>query len=373
MTSPIELRERHFASFFEVPFAVYPKSIPWVSMLRGDLKALLDEKRNPHWRRAEGTYYTALRDGKPVGRILAHVHHAANERFNEKAGCFGFFDCADDLEVARALLGKAEEFSRSRKMALLRGNMNLTANQEIGVLLEGEEQEPFVAQMFQPRHLARLLGENGFSPTMPMTTFVRRGLSQLDPESLLLDKHRGLLTDPEYRWRTIRMDAFDADVEIVRQILNDSMANNPLFVPMTEAEAQFQLGPMKAILDPSLTRIAEYRGEPIATTICIPDPNPLLRSMKSRLGPISVLKFLWGKRRLRRASAIIILVRRQFHGRGVIGVLNRDLIKALQEGGYTELGGTWISDTNKPSLRQAELVGMERLHRLALFEKKLGS
>ena len=72
-----------------------------------------------------------------------------------------------------------------------------------------------------------------------------------------------------------------------------------------------------------------------------------------------------------RASVIIILVKRAYHGQGIIGVLNHDMMKALKEGGYTELGGTWISDSNKASLKQAQLTGLHKHHRLALFEKSL--
>ncbi len=365
----LELRERDFASFFEVPFHVYPREIPWVSMMRGDLEALLDERKNPHWQRAEGTYFTALRNGVPAGRIVAHVHHAANERFGEKAASFGFFDCADDKEVAQALLDKAEAFARAHGCNLMRGNMNLTANQEIGALTEGEELQPFVAQMFQPRHIGRLLGELGYTASMPMTTFIKRDLASMDLNTMVTDKHRALLADPSYTWRTFNMKRYDDDIEIVRQLLNDSMDKNPLFVPMTADEARFQMGSMKTVMDPALTRIAEHNGQPIGVTICIPDPNPLLRRMKSRITPLSLLTFLWGRRRLRRASVIIMLVRREYHGQGVIGVLNHDLMKALQDGGYTEVGGTWISDTNKPSLKQAKLAGLMKLHRLALFEK----
>jgi hypothetical protein len=369
--APLTLVERDFASFFRVPFVVYPPTIPWVSMLKSDLKDLLDEQKNPHWRRAEGTYFTALRDGVPVGRIVAHVHHAANERFGEKAASFGFFDVEDDVDTARALLGKAEEYGRARGMTVLRGNMNLTANQEIGVLTEGDDQEPFVAQMFQPAWVSRLLGQCGYAPTMAMTTFARFDVQSVDVEQVITDKHRALLQDGDYAWREFRTDRFDDDVEIVRTILNDAMSDNPLFVPMTKEEARFQLGPMKLIMDPRLTRIAEHKGEPIGATLCIPDPNPLLRKIGSRLTPWGLLRFLFERRRLRRASVVIILVKKEHHGKGVIGVLNHDLMKALKDGGYTALGGTWISDTNKASLKQAALMGLHKHHRLALFQKSL--
>jgi hypothetical protein len=340
-------------------------------MLKGDLRDMLDTKKNPHWQNAEGTYYTALQDGVPVGRIVAHVHHAANARFQEKAASFGFFDVNDDPTVATALLAKAEAFGRERGMTKIRGNMNLTANQEIGCVVEGDDRAPFVAQIFQPVWVSTHLQQNGYAPTLSMSTFVNTQVQQVDLTTMVKDKHKALLADSRYTWRQFRMDKFDDDVEIVRQILNDSMSNNTLFVPLTEAEARFQLGPMKMIMNPKLTRIAEFEGTPIAATICIPDPNPLVRAIKGRLGPVGIFKFLTQRKKITRASVIIILVRKEHHGKGVIGVLNHDLVAALQQEGFTELGGTWIADTNTASLKQIQLLSMQKLHRCALFEKSL--
>ena len=51
-------------------------------------------------------------------------------------------------------------------------------------------------------------------------------------------------------------------------------------------------------------------------------------------------------------------------------MLNR-VITALKDGGYRQLGITWIADQNKASLRQMEKIGARRLQRLHLFRKSL--
>jgi len=109
----LELREEDFASFFAVPFRVYPASSPYVSPMKADLERFLDPGANPLWKH-EGArrVLTAHRGGAPVGRIVAHVHHASNRRHGWRRGYFGFLDCADDVEVAELLLGGAEAFAR---------------------------------------------------------------------------------------------------------------------------------------------------------------------------------------------------------------------------------------------------------------------
>ena len=44
-----------------------------------------------------------------VGRVSAHVDHAYNRHHDERRGWFGFFECEDDPEAARALLEAAAD------------------------------------------------------------------------------------------------------------------------------------------------------------------------------------------------------------------------------------------------------------------------
>src|SRR6185436_12949913 len=61
--------------------------------LRPDLARSLGDD-NPLWRdgRGERTLLVAYHDGRPVGRVLAHVHHASNRLHGERAGFFGFLE-----------------------------------------------------------------------------------------------------------------------------------------------------------------------------------------------------------------------------------------------------------------------------------------
>ncbi len=366
--SDVVVKEGDFPSFFDVPFAVYPPDSHYVSPLKGDLKAMLDPKKNPFFENGAGAYFTAFRDRRPVGRILAHVFRAANERWGERAGSFGFFDCADDETAARALLEQAAAWNRAQGMTLVRGNMNMTAAQEVGVVVGGFEHAPMVGQVWNPPHIPKLLQQNGFRPTYPMTTF-KGPLAAYDPESSLTPKHRAVMADPAYTFRTVDMKRFAAEVEVVREVLNDSMANNKLFVPITRAEMKFQLGPFEQVADPSIVWIAEHDGVPVGATLTAPNINPLLREMKSRLNPWSVLTFLRKRRRMTTAVFIIIVVKQAYQAKGIIGVLNYHAMSSLKRRGYSAIGGTWIADTNRPSLRQVEHLGMRALHRVELFER----
>ena len=93
--------------FVELPFTLCRNEPHWVPPLRIAVKELLDRKKHPFYANAEAEFFLARQDGQVVGRIAAIVDRAHNRFHGEEAGFFGFFECIDDVAVARALLERA--------------------------------------------------------------------------------------------------------------------------------------------------------------------------------------------------------------------------------------------------------------------------
>ncbi|HEY5342686.1 MAG TPA: hypothetical protein VIJ66_03400, partial [Solirubrobacteraceae bacterium] len=72
-------------------------------------------------------YFLAYRDGRPVGRISAHVDRNFNEFQDNEWGLFGWFECEDDADAARALLDAAEGWLRGRGRDRMVGPMDFSA------------------------------------------------------------------------------------------------------------------------------------------------------------------------------------------------------------------------------------------------------
>ncbi|HEY6826111.1 MAG TPA: hypothetical protein VI259_04580, partial [Gemmatimonadaceae bacterium] len=192
MARPIELREQDFASFFRVPFEVYDASLPYVSPMRSDLRRFLDRAKNPLFtEHGRGTFFTAHRAGRVVGRIVAHAHDDSNRIHNLRRAYFGYFDCTDDTDAAAALLGAAQDWSRQQGFTELAGNFNLTAMQQMGVMTDGFSAAPYTDMQFNPRHVPRRLDANGFERFFPMRTF-EVDLERLDPEMVRGPRERAL-------------------------------------------------------------------------------------------------------------------------------------------------------------------------------------
>lgn len=367
----IRIREGDFDAFFEAPFACYSNDTPFVSPLKSDLRRALDVRKNPLYRgRARRTWFTAHRDEQLVGRILVQIHDASNRLHGTRRATFGLFDCVDEPETARLLLDAAAAWARSHGCSELAGSFNLTITQMIGVVTSGFERAPYTYQEWTPPHTARHLADNGFEPFFPMQTF-ELDVRDFDPQVLLTEKPSALLSDPEWRFEPVRRRGFERRLREACVVLNDGFAENAMFVPLSEEEFLFPCAGIMWVIDQRLSWTAYHRGEPVGVLLCIPDLNPFLRATGFRFKwstPWHLLRFRWSRKR---AAIIFFSVRRRFHGRGINLVMLHHTLHAMRTGGYTHLGISWISDSNRASLRQMEKIGARPLHRLHLFRKAL--
>ena len=367
----ITLKTEQFDDFFNAPFVAYGPDSLYVSPMKADLKRFLSTRENPLFRGdSDLTYFTAYKDGKLAGRITAHFHAESNEKFGTNQAYFGYFDCADDLSVAKALLGAAEGWAREKGFESIAGNYNLTAMQQIGVMTAGFDKAPYTDLVYSPPHICRLLDACGYKPEFPMATFETRFDENYMPMKIG-PKQQAILDNPDFTFAPINRKTLADRIEDARIILNASFAENPQFVPVTKDEYEFQSKDMKWIIDYRISCIMHYKGQPAACILCIPDLNPLIKKVKSRTGLTFPFHFL--THRLRRKKAVLIYsgVIPELQGQGVNPLVLYTISKAMREAGYEVLGNTWIGASNKASLRQKEKMGAFALHELSLFRKSL--
>ena len=367
----LTLCQGDFAAFFEAPFAAYGPESAYVSPLRSDLARFLDTRKNPLF--ADGAsdlvFWTAHRGDRVVGRITAHEHRASNSTFGSKRGYFGYFDVAEDAEAATALLRSAEDWCRARGLSEIAGNFNLTAMQQIGVVTGGFIHAPYTDLVWSPPHVAELLDQDGYAPEFGMTTF-EVDLTTAEPP-VMGPKQEAILADPGFEFAPITRATIPRRMEEAREILNASFAKNPMFVPVSRDEFHFQAKDMKWVMDPRISAVLHKDGAPVACIICVPDMNPFLKKVRSRMGLTAPWHFLRHSLRNDRAVLIFSGVMPELQGQGINPVVLHRVITGAKKAGYRTLGNTWIGDSNGASLAQKEKAGARKLHRLHLFRKEL--
>lgn len=365
----LELVRGDFDAFFRVPFEVYPASSPYVSMMRSDLKKYLDPKLNPMMTSGGALeFFVVKRDGKSVARATAHRHLQSNERRGWARTCFGFFDAADDAEAIDLLFTAITDFAKRHGDTEIVGPFNLTAMQMVGMVTEGFEHPPTTDMMWSPPYLPAHMERLGYTRQFPMMTWAFDPSSVTD-EALLNDRARQVLASPDWTFAPITRRDFKVRMEEGRLCLNAGFDQNPMFVPLTPEEYQFQAGEMMWVIDPTLSVVIHYKGEPAGVVICIPDLNPFVRHAAARYGLRMIWSWLRNLFAPKRAVIILYSVKPEHHGKGVNAAMLHRVVAALKKGGYRSCGGTWIADVNGPSLSYLKRLGAHRLHRTHLYAK----
>src|ERR1700729_792295 len=167
--------KRELNELIKLPWRLYRNEPRWAPPLLLDRKRFFDRKRNPFFSHAEVEFFLAWREGRPVGRITAHIDRHFNEFQHHDWGMFGFFECENDPEAAQAMLSTAEEWLRDSGRDRMVAPMDFTTNDECGVLVQGYDLPPTVLTNWQPPYYAELIEGAGLTKAMDLYMWTLEG------------------------------------------------------------------------------------------------------------------------------------------------------------------------------------------------------
>ncbi len=356
-------------AFLKLPWRIYRDDPHWVPPLLGEMKKVLDPKKHPFHQHAETELFLARRNGEVVGRIAACVNRLYNEFHEASVGNFGFFECIDDQEVARALLDTAFDWNAQRGMTVLQGPMNFSTNDEFtspGILIEGFERAPAIMMAHNPPYYQRLVEECGFSKAKDLLSYWVEG--DEPPERMVKGVAR-IKAAQNVRIRNLNMKDLDGEIERIKEVYNSAWERNWGFVPMTEAEFAHMASSMKPIVNPKVCAIAEIGDEPVAFILQLPDLNFAFRHMNGRLLPFGWAKFLWHKRKIRVSRVLTLGVKPEHRHKGLDAMLIIHLFTETKHTGYPHAECSWILEDNMPMRRGLERIGGYVFKTYRVYEK----
>jgi hypothetical protein len=372
---PVRTR-RELKRFVKVPFGLHRESEQWVPPLVFERLQFLDRKKNPWFEHGEAEFFVAERDGEPVGRISAHVDSRWDAYQGGNDAMFGFFETAEDPEVVRALFGAAEEWASGKCRERIVGPMDFTTNDEIGILIEGFERQPMILEPWHPPYYQRLIEGEGFAKAMDVLMWELRMGQLKEGEKFDPSIHEAAekaLHDEGITIRNMRKRDMAAEVRRFMDVYNEAWGDNWGFVPITDAEVEFQAKNLKQVLDEEWTFMAEKDGEVVGAALTLPDINQVMAQLNGRLLPFGWAKFLLGKRKIDRLRVFALGVKHDYRHTGVAAGLYLEHIKmaALPDKiHWGEMG--WILETNKPMNRAMEGMGGKIVKKYRLYERRLG-
>lgn len=360
---------RDLADFIDFPYLLYRDDAEWVPPLRRDVRFTFSEK-NPFWHHAARALFLARREGRVVGRVAA-IHDDDYVKFaGEPCGYFGFFEAEEDREAATALWDAAAAWLRGRGLSKVIGPMNPSTNDECAFLVEGFERPPYIMMTHNPPYYNALAEAYGFRKARDLFAFVLE-ISPAGLERLERVAARARARNAGLTVRYVNLRDFAAELQLIREIYNSAWDDNWGFVPPTREEFDSTAARLKPLAIPELVPIAFVDGEPAGFIVTVPNYNEVLAKMGGSLGPLSLVKFLAGKRKIKSCRVMLFGVRPEYRKRGVDVLLMASNQRAALELGYTEAEFSWVLEENDMTTRAARMFGARPYKRYRIYEKEI--
>jgi hypothetical protein len=365
---------RDVGAFIDLPFRLHAGT-PWVPPLKLERRLFLSRRLGPYAKRMDYELLLARREGRVVGRISAHVDHAYNKHHEERRGWFGFFECEDDPEAARALLDAAAAWLTERGMDVMTGPADFAMNDESGLVIEGHDLVPMIRQPWHPPYYQALCEEAGG---------LEKEVDLLMWSLEISDREQMLPILPELaedarekhgvRIRRMSRRHLRKDLDLFGEIYNRAWRRNFGFVPYDDADLDQYALELQLAFDEDWFMIAEVGGEAIAMAITIPDLNQVLAEMNGRLLPLGWWRFLRRSKTMTRVRVGFLGVKPKFQHTGAAAALYVEHFDtaarhARIKGG--EMG--WILETNRGMNRGMEAMNGRVVKKYRVYRRALAS
>ena len=274
--------------FIRVPMRLGASDPAYVAPLLFERRDALSAK-NPFFAHAQVQFWLATKAGCDVGRISAQIDQLSPHTA-QGIGHFGMIAAEDDPAVFAALFRVAEDWLRQRGCRSALGPMNLSINEEVGLLVEGRE----TPAMFMMGHDAAYAGAQiealGYARAKDIYAYICSVADDL-PAPILRRIRKG---PPDgVSLRRLDMKRLNEEVVTLTGILNDAWSGNWGFTPTTEAETKALADNLKLVIDPRLTWFAEIDGQAAGFIVLLPNLNESIADLGGRLAPFGWAKLLW--------------------------------------------------------------------------------
>ena len=368
------------AAFIDLPFRLYANDPHWVPPLKGEVRELLNPRKNPFFEHADVQLFLARRGSQVVGRISAHIDRLAltlppDQGMGPGTGNWGLIE-AEDEAASAALIARAEEWLRAHGMDRALAPLSLSIWDEPGLLVKGADHSPMVMMGHHDPRYRAWIEANGYAHAKTLLTYdldITAGFGPLI-ERIVASGEK----NPKIRIRKVDLAHFDEEAATILGILNDAWSSNWGFVPITDSEIAYVGKKLKPLVKDDLVMIAELEGEPVAFMMTLPDLNGPIKAIRGRLFPFGWAKLLWWLRKPTHASMRVPLmgVLKRLQSSRLASQLAFMMIERIRHVAIAKYGTRrseigWVLDDNQGMNAIAEAIGSKINREYIIYQKPL--
>ncbi|MFT5330790.1 MAG: GNAT superfamily N-acetyltransferase [Parasphingorhabdus sp.] len=366
--------------FIDIAYELNASDPKWVPPLKSEVAKLITPGKNPFFEHAKVQFFLALRHGRVVGRISAHIDQLAllqppEQGMGPGTGNWGMMEAKDEAAMD-ALIRAAEDWLKDQGMTRVLAPISMSVWEEPGLLTKGHDHSPMIMMGHHNPAYQGWIENLGYTVAKRLVTYdlpVKDGFPELINRIVASGERKQQL-----QIRKVDKKHFDRDAAIIMGLLNDAWSGNWGFVPMTDHEIDHAGKSLKPIVQEALIRIAEFDGEPVAFMMTLPNMNEVIRDLNGSLWPFGWAKLLWWLKFPKAQSMRVPLmgVKKELHNTRLASQLAFMMIEYIRRDAvadfgtrYAEIG--WILEDNQGMVAIADAIGAKINREYLIYEKAI--
>lgn len=366
--------KKDIKEFATYPVKLYDKCPYYVPNLLSDEFALFNPKKNFNLKENNLKGFLAYKDGQLVGRIAGFINGKENELSGKKYIRFSRFECVDDIEVFKALLGAVEKFGIENGMEIMHGPWGFNDTDREGMLTFGFDKRSTYSTNYYYPYFHKRMEELGFDDeskwieylfTIPETPYER--------VTKLADKLKS-------KYKVVDV----ADTMSVKQILkrygdkffetlNDAYAHLDGYIPIEGKARDNVLSQFATIVNMRYISFLVDENDNVAGFgIVLPSIADALIKSRGKLFPtgfISVLKSISKPKELEMA---LVGVSSEYKNTGVNSIIMSRIMKNIIEDGILSIESNPMLESNLNIQQQWKFAQTEIIKRRQTYQKYIG-
>ena len=371
----IEIKEvktkKDLKLFAEYPVKLYKDCPYYVPSLRSDEYDTFNPKKNFSLRESKLKGFLCYKDGELVGRIAGLINYTHNKLSGQKHIRFSRFECIDDMEVFKALLGAVENFGRENGMEIMHGPWGFNDTDREGMLTYGFEERSTYATNYYFPYFYQNMEKLGFEAESKWVEF--RFVVPDKPDeriAALANKVREKLNVRDV-----------AESMTVRQILakygdkmfdtlNEAYGHLDGYVPVVGKARKNVLDQFGTIVNTKYISFLIDENEDVAAFgIVLPSICEPLVKHRGRLFPTGFIGVLQSIKAPKELEMALIGVKQKYKNTGINAIIISRILKNIIDSGIDKIESNPMLEHNFSIQQQWKFVDSEIVKKRQTYKK----
>ncbi|MBE7089563.1 MAG: hypothetical protein E7362_02030 [Clostridiales bacterium] len=379
----IEIREvktkRDLRKFATYPVKLYKDCPYYVPSLLGDEYATFNPKKNFSLSKNKLKGFLCYKDGELVGRIAGLINYKDNENTGKKYVRFSRFECINDMEVFKSLLGAVEKFGKENGMELIHGPWGFNDTDREGMLTEGFDKRSTYATNYYYPYFHENVEKLGFEAESKWIErkFVVPKCAE-DDRVVRIDKMAVRLKE-KYGLRDV------AETMSVRQILkkygdkmfdtlNEAYRHLDGYVPVEGKARQNVLSQFATIVNKKfISFLVNEKEEVVAFGIVLASICDALVKHRGRLFPFGFIDVLKSIHKPKELEMALIGVKDEYKNTGINAIIISRIVNNIEKNGITEIESNPMLEHNHSIQSMWKFLDNEVVKKRQTYIKEIGS